>query len=209
MSASLLNLLKLGGPVAIGLLFMSAVATVLSLVKAAQFFKDGLGRHKRAREAAMLWTNGQRDQAERLIDPAQTPLERVVLHAFNMIKISARGIDGAKDDVLRTALDEIRDAKTYLRGIEVIAQTAPLMGLLGTVVGMIQAFNRLENAGAAVNPAQLAGGIWTALLATALGLMIAIIFSVVGAWLEARVEKERAVMESILTGLFARNALGN
>ena len=58
----------------------------------------------------------------------------------------------------------------YLSALATIASAAPLMGLFGTVVGMIEAFNRLESSGAAVNPAQLAGGIWTALLATALGL---------------------------------------
>jgi biopolymer transport protein ExbB len=85
----------------------------------------------------------------------------------------------------------------------VIAQSAPLLGLLGTVVGMIQAFNKLESSGAAVNPAQLAGGIWTALLATALGLGIAIVFSMVGAWFESKVENERSAIEMALTGFFA------
>lgn len=207
MLANLTNLLKLGGPIAAALILMSAVATVLSLVKVIQFFRSGLGRHARAREAASLFMNGQREQAEKLIDTAKSPLERVLLHAFSMISLSAHNIDIVKEDVLRAALDEIREAKTYLRGIELIAQTAPLMGLLGTVVGMIQAFNRLESAGAAVNPAQLAGGIWTALLATALGLIVAIIFSVVGAWFESRIERERGVMESILTSLFARLAM--
>lgn len=207
MWANLTNLLKLGGPISAALIFMSAVATVLSLVKAVQFFRSGLGRHARAREAASLFMNGQWEQAEMLINTAESPLERVLLHAFSMISLSAQNIDIVKEDVLRAALDEIREAKTYLRGIEIIAQTAPLMGLLGTVVGMIQAFNRLESSGAAVNPAQLAGGIWTALLATALGLIVAIIFSVVGAWFESRIERERGVMESILTSLFARLAM--
>jgi biopolymer transport protein ExbB len=135
-------------------------------------------------------------------------MSRVVGHAFEMIGSPGHTLENAKEDVLRVALDEIREMKSYLRGIEVIAQTAPLLGLLGTVVGMIEAFNKLESSGAAVNPAQLAGGIWTALLATALGLIIAIIFSVIGAWLESRTERERSVMESLLTGLFVRATAG-
>ena len=208
MPTALINLIKLGGPVAIALCLMSCVATVLSIVKWIQFRKSGLGRNTRAQEAVRVWGNGQTDKAEQLVTQGATPLERVVKHAFDLLKSSASNIEVVKEDVLRLALDEIGGAKTHLRGIEVIAQTAPLMGLLGTVVGMIQAFNRLESSGAAVNPAQLAGGIWTALLATALGLVIAIIFSVVGAWFESRVESQRAVMESILTQIFVRQSLG-
>jgi biopolymer transport protein ExbB len=203
MSASLLNLLKLGGPVAVVLVLMSIVATVLSLVKLFQFYSAGVGRHKQAREALEVWSNGQPEQARQNLLDHRTPVARVLTQAFDAVKGAGRNIEGAREIVLQVALDEIRQLKSYLRGIEVIAQTAPLLGLLGTVIGMINAFNRLENSGAAVNPAQLAGGIWTALLATALGLIVAITFSVIGAWFEAKVETERAVMESVLTGVFA------
>jgi biopolymer transport protein ExbB len=207
MSASLLDLLKLGGPVAIALVLMSIVATAMSLFKAFQFFHGGVGRHGLALEAVSAWNNGQHEQALQKLADGRTPLARVIARAFDTIKLADRNIDAAKEVVLQVALDEIRQLKAYLRGIEVIAQTAPLLGLLGTVVGMISAFSRLESSGAAVNPAQLAGGIWTALLATALGLVIAIVFSVIGAWFEAKVETERATMESMLTSVFARIAM--
>ena len=51
---------------------------------------------------------------------------------------------------------------------------SPLLGLLGTVIGMISSFSQLELGGDLVNPALLAGGIWTALLTTAIGLVVAI-----------------------------------
>lgn len=207
MAAQLMNLLKLGGPVAVILVLMSIVATVLALLKQYWFFRNGVGRHREAMAAMDLWNAGQRERAVQALASPRNALSRVVAHAFGLIARSRQSYEPAKEDVLRLALDEIREMKKYLRGIEVIAQTAPLLGLLGTVVGMIEAFNRLESSGAAVNPAQLAGGIWTALLATALGLMIAIVFSLAGAWFEAKVERERAVMESLLTSLFARAEL--
>ena len=49
-----------------------------------------------------------------------------------------------------------------------------MIGLLGTVIGMIDSFNKLELGGSLVDPAILAGGIWTALLTTAMGLIVAI-----------------------------------
>ena len=54
------------------------------------------------------------------------------------------------------------------------AQVSPLIGLLGTVIGMIDSFNKLELGGSLVDPAILAGGIWTAILTTAMGLIVAI-----------------------------------
>ena len=60
----------------------------------------------------------------------------------------------------------------YLLGI--IAQITPLLGLLGTVTGMIQAFRQIEGLSGRVNASVLAAGIWEALLTTAFGLMVAI-----------------------------------
>lgn len=56
-----------------------------------------------------------------------------------------------------------------------IAGIAPLLGFLGTVTGMIGAFRTIEQLAGAVNPSDLAGGIWEALLTTAFGLMVGII----------------------------------
>ena len=58
--------------------------------------------------------------------------------------------------------------------LEIISQVSPLIGLLGTVIGMIDSFNELEIGGSLVDPSILAGGIWTALLTTAMGLLVAI-----------------------------------
>lgn len=55
-----------------------------------------------------------------------------------------------------------------------ISAVAPSIGLLGTVVGLISAFQGMENAGAQVNMQDLSGGIWVAMLTTAFGMMISI-----------------------------------
>lgn len=62
----------------------------------------------------------------------------------------------------------------YLSLLSILARLAPLMGLLGTVLGMIATFSEIANATAGVNMNQLAGGIWQALITTAAGLCIAI-----------------------------------
>lgn len=68
----------------------------------------------------------------------------------------------------------IRKMETSLRGLATVAALAPLLGLLGTVIGMIRAFMVIEGQGTSVSPALLAGGIWEALLTTAAGLTVAI-----------------------------------
>ena len=70
--------------------------------------------------------------------------------------------------------DEFQKSERFLPSLEIISQTSPLIGLLGTVVGMIDSFNQLELGGSVVDPSVLAGGIWTALLTTAMGLIVAI-----------------------------------
>jgi len=70
--------------------------------------------------------------------------------------------------------EEINKQNKYLRGLEVIASITPLLGLLGTVIGMVQAFSKVAEHKGIVDPSLLAGGIWEALLTTAAGLSVAI-----------------------------------
>ena len=204
--SEIIDLVWAGGPVAIVLIVLSIVAAALSLFKSWQFFTGGVGRHSGLGQALTVLSQGQRDVALRMLDGKTNPAARILQHAMQNAPAFANIIDTAREDVMRVAQEELRELRRYLRGIEVIAQSAPLLGLLGTVIGMIQAFSQLEAAGAAVDPSRLAGGIWTALLATALGLAIAIVFSIVGAWLEGRVENERSVIETTLSGYFAQAA---
>ncbi len=89
-----------------------------------------------------------------------------------------------------------------MRILDLISQIAPLLGLFGTVVGMIDAFHKLQAAGDQVNPATLAGGIWVALLTTAVGLAVAIPVSMALSWFDSRIERQRQVLENALSALF-------
>lgn len=71
----------------------------------------------------------------------------------------------------------INEVERYLTILNVVAQTAPLFGLLGTVTGMIKLFMSIESqslAGLPITPSSLAGGIWEALITTAAGLIVGI-----------------------------------
>ena len=84
------------------------------------------------------------------------------------------------------AMDEL---EKHLGGLSIVAQGAPLLGLLGTVIGMIKTFMRVEELGGEVNVAGLAGGIWEALLTTAFGLVVAIVALFAFHYFEAKVNR--------------------
>jgi biopolymer transport protein ExbB len=84
--------------------------------------------------------------------------------------------------------EELINYGKNIRGLEVIATISPLMGLLGTVIGMVQAFNKVAQYQGQVDPSLLAGGIWEALLTTAAGLAVAIPTVVMLHYFERKIE---------------------
>ncbi len=101
----------------------------------------------------------------------------------------------AEAEATRVATAELAALEYGLGGLAFIAQVAPLFGLLGTVLGMVDLFSGMEAAGEAVDTATLSAGIWKALLTTAAGLMIAIPALGGHAWLTSRVDLLRGHME--------------
>ena len=96
---------------------------------------------------------------------------------------------------------EIKKNEKFLPSLEIISQTSPLIGLLGTVIGMISSFNQLEIGGSAIDPAVLAGGIWTALLTTAAGLIVAIPAVISHYFFEKKIEKFQENINQLLITL--------
>ena len=79
--------------------------------------------------------------------------------------------------------------RAQLPALEVIGTLTPLLGLLGTVLGMIAAFRAMEVAGSQVDPSVLSGGIWQALLTTAMGLAIAIPVMAAYNWMDRKSQR--------------------
>jgi biopolymer transport protein ExbB len=196
-------IIERGGPVGLVIIALSVIALAVTLYKVLQFVLLRVGSHRTARRAAQLWFDGQHQAAYAVVVKHPAPLSQVLAHAMRGLTHGTAQIESVKEDVSRVASEELRELRKYLRVIELVAQVAPLLGLLGTVVGMIQAFADLQQSGAVVNPAALAGGIWTALLTTAMGLTVAIVFSTISSWFDARIESERSMMETTLTGFLA------
>ena len=169
-----LNLLSKGGPVMFILLGFSILALAIILIKLIHF---GIVRisNTNGLEKIILKLNGT--NAKKLlneINKIKNPIARVV-EVVILTKNDRRfDKESRESEIERISSIQIRNLENYLGGLEVIASISPLLGLFGTVLGMIKAFLNLEKAGSQIDPALLAGGIWEALLTTAFGLAIAI-----------------------------------
>jgi len=109
-----------------------------------------------------------------------------------------------KEAIEDAGIHEVPLLERNLGVLATIAHIAPLLGLLGTVVGMLKAFQVIEEKAmnmVPVNPGDLAGGIWEALITTVAGLSIAIPTYVAYNYLVSRVDSFVVDMEKSATGL--------
>jgi biopolymer transport protein ExbB len=110
-------------------------------------------------------------EAVSICDATPGPIPRLVKTA---ILAREKGREGVREALEEAGLVEVPQLEEKLNVLATIAQIAPLMGLLGTVLGFIKVFTSIQEAGLYAHMAQLSGGIWEALICTAAGLAIAI-----------------------------------
>ncbi len=210
------SLLELGGPVVLILLAISIAALAVILAKVFQFSSARVGRHNLVRRAVAQWRTGERAKAaqnllkDRSLSAAlvRAAMEAIQLLDQQPLASQERDIreERLREEISARAADRLFALASWLKALDLVTQIAPLLGLFGTVLGMIETFQTLQESGASANPASLAGGIWVALLTTACGLAVAIPVSVAVTWFETRLEKERAALEVLLTGVFTAGA---
>ncbi|MGD9867222.1 MAG: MotA/TolQ/ExbB proton channel family protein [Hyphomicrobiales bacterium] len=192
------NFIDLGGPVVALLLVLSVFALTIILLKLWQFYFSSGASRKAVSGAVSLWIAQDYEKALAAVSRLRGPVARVV--GFAMAGAASRREEQhLREETEHLAQSEISALRSYLRGLEAVVQVAPLLGLFGTVIGMIEAFQSLQAAGTQVNPADLAGGIWVALLTTAVGLAVAMPVSLVLYWFESHIERVRASMELFVT----------
>lgn len=195
------ELLETGGPVMYILLLMSILALTIIIAKLWQFFSQR--ERRRSNEQALeLWRQGRQREAVEALSAGRGPVARVLAVAMHGQRRGELSEETVREEVGRVAAGELESLRGQLRGLEVIGNLAPLLGLLGTVLGMIEAFQKLQTAGSQVDPSILSGGIWEALLTTAAGLIVAIPAVAALHWLERRVERIRHRMEDAVTRVF-------
>lgn len=178
---------------------VSVLALTVAFYKVVQFASLGVGRRKAADQILDRWLSGDGDGALRLAERRDSAGVRVLFAALSGFRAAPQDRTYVRELATQSALEELGRMTAHMRAIDSVVQAAPMLGLLGTVVGMIEAFAQLSRSAGAVDPSVLAGGIWTALLTTAVGLAIAIFFYFIAMWLEGRIARERAALERLIS----------
>jgi biopolymer transport protein ExbB len=143
----------------------------------------------------------QKNKVEEALDlcqKTQAPIGRILACGIQNHKKDAQTQEKA---ISRVSSWEVRGLEKHLRGLAIIGNITPLIGLLGTVVGMIKAFVKIQELGGRVDASVLAGGIWEALLTTAAGLTVAIPTLVAYHYFEGKIDNMSCWMKEIASEL--------
>lgn len=199
------DMLVMGGPIVAILIAMSVVALAIILIKLWQFRKGRVMSLGNVRKAVQLKRRDKVLEALACVQGDPNPIARTLTLALRGRIHGGIADEEIKEEVQRFGTHQMELLRSYLRPLEVIGSLAPLLGLFGTVLGMISAFQQMESAGSKVDPSVLSGGIWEALLTTAVGLAVAIPTVAVLNWLERVAERTEAEMSNALTAAFTRD----
>lgn len=196
----LLAFIDMGGLAMWTIAALSVLTVALILWKIMRLLSFGTwsgGRH--TARALDLWRAGEREAALAILSGRSSLRARLARTAMEADLNPAFDREAAEAETARVARGLLAQARAGLRGLELASTIGPLLGLLGTVTGMIAAFQALQEAGTRADPATLAGGIWEALLTTAAGMAVAIPAQVALTWFESVVDNLRHDMEDAAT----------
>lgn len=206
------QLLEMGGPVMLVLLALSVVGlvTFFYLMITGALFAPRFSRELKQTVAGWRQQPGRQWPAK-LSEPAgwfaaTNPLRPMLRDSMSAC-LDGQDATSLREDLARRAQKALQPFEAPLKIIEVIAALAPLLGLLGTVMGMMDAFGAMAAAEGRASASQLSGGIYEALITTAAGLILAIPFAAVAAWVEFRLRRINARMNDALVQIISAPAV--
>lgn len=189
-----------GGPVMIPLVLCSVILLAWVMERALRLRASRLGDR---RHAEMLITAAREGGPTRALDVARARpnvMSRIMQPVFERWGEERPALEKAVEDA---GSRELRALIASLRPLTVIAVSAPLLGLLGTVIGIIIAFRDIALSDAMGKPDALAVGIAQALVTTAAGLVVAIPAQASYYWFRARIDRFRRLVEETGEQVFA------
>lgn len=197
------SLLTMGGPVVYILILLSIYATAVILYKLHIFYKVNFFKADKIGNSINLWISKNHTEAYESINNIDHPETDVISFTMYQLlkhkKLTAKLESDIREEISRLSDERVNYYSSNLNSLQVIATIAPLLGLLGTVFGMIEAFQQMEMAGKNVDPSILSGGIWEALLTTAVGLSVAIPIVVLESYFRNLIERFKNNIENAVT----------
>ncbi|PRX29886.1 outer membrane transport energization protein ExbB [Orenia metallireducens] len=167
----MLEILKQGGATIIPLLFCSVVSLAVALERLI-YLKKAKGNNFKLLETVRLkLSKGKMGEVKKIAMNAKGPIAGMLEEG---IKYYGQGKEELRSNLELIGQNEIKKLEKRLGVLDLIATISPLLGLLGTVLGIIDSFNILAGAQGMATPAALSSGISEALISTAVGLVVAI-----------------------------------
>jgi len=167
---TLLGLFQKGSFVMWPLLLCSIIGTAVIFERGIYYARIHLNYEKFRSDLKSLLQKGDLPEVQKFCRKKANPIPRLTDCYLKHLHD-----DALRNDILKRegsfALEKI---ETRLRVLAALTHITPILGLLGTVTGLVGAFHQIELLGGQVQPADLAGGIWEALITTVFGLIIAI-----------------------------------
>ncbi len=198
-----IDVIAKGGVVMIVLGGLSIYALAVILYKIFQFTSSGVYNTSYIEPVMSHVKKGELTDAERLLEGKLSPVARIMKVAILCVANRSMSIKSRESEISRVGAAELRLLESHLRGLEMVGNISPLLGLLGTVMGMVAAFARLGEAGNRVDPAMLASGIWEALITTVGGLAVAIPAVAAYYMIDGVIERVRATMRDVTVQILA------
>jgi biopolymer transport protein ExbB len=165
------HFLRDGGPMIWVILLTSAVALAVFLERLLQYHREQINSTEFLNGVRNVLKRENVVEAIAICDATPGPVARLVKIA---ILNRERGRDGVYEALEDAGAWEVPRLEQKLNVLATIAQIAPLMGLLGTVLGFVHVFRQIELAGQTAHVGLLSTGIWQALICTAAGLAVSI-----------------------------------
>lgn len=160
-----------GGEVMWPILICSVVGLAIALERIIVFLWQFTPYHAFVRTLGKHVQNGDLARAQRVAANRHGPVARAAESYLAHVNLTSE----AREDIVgRVVSESVSKLETRLHWLSIIGILAPMLGLLGTVAGLCEAFNHIEVAGGQVQPKDLASGIWAALLTTVFGLVVAL-----------------------------------
>jgi biopolymer transport protein ExbB len=202
-SMDAIEFLQKGGVVMMILALLSVYAITVIAYKVQQFVSANVFSNYFIDPVMQLVRGGELTDAGQRLQPVRGPVARIMRTAIECVRDRNMSLRSREAEISRVGAQEIHYLESHMRGLEMVATTAPLLGLLGTVIGMVRAFARLGEAGTRVDPSMLAGGIWEALLTTVGGLIVAIPAVAAYYIIDSVIEKIRTTMKDVTIQILA------
>jgi biopolymer transport protein ExbB len=191
-SVNLFDLLLKGGYVMIPLLLLSAAAIAIFVERVLTIKKSSKTPSGLLNQVKSLVIEGKIDQAKMICGQNDTPIAKMLEKGVSRIGSPLKNIEVSIENVGKV---EIYRLEKNLSLLATISGAAPMIGFLGTVTGMIQAFIAIAQEEGSVSPKLLSEGIYEAMITTAVGLSVGIIAYLGYNYLVTQVQKVIHKME--------------